>query len=844
MMHDKEAKALTGVMKNAILELCRSQLDYRGQLEVDGIICISGEKRGQQIVVKVHEKLFQDLAEKDSRPLDNGQDDALDEDLSISSHQPNPGASKGAVPFEQEQIGDSDDEKASELSKDTDGLAEDLTVKNEPKSFDPEDDVDDMESDPNGNNDSGINMSFYNQHNTDSKLRHLLLANQAAKPYSMVPFYQRRAHFHAMPMMPDCKACGYTFAHSELLREHNEAVHGVFTCNVCFRTFTSRSNLDRHARLHTGHKPYVCTKCGKAFSRKDHLTNHAAKHAFKCGKCLKRFADRESLKSHYVQEHSCVLSNICEHCNKGFTDPKVYGEHVKTHPEVSGSKHPVRHRPFSCIQCSFTCSTRLDLLKHKQIHRDVQIVYSCLACSERFGDPVLYSQHFNGHKNEVGVFECCICRQICKTLQDLKSHEAAHLEIAETEAAKQENYTCPYCSKTFQSDSRLSEHISIHEGYRKFRCGSCDQGFTSPAALKQHEEELTHGPLSLVKTPSSSVSAAEHDQSPTSSAAAVSGEASSIAPAAPADTTSQVPPVPLVDSDDEPIEVVEPEAPDSPEHDDSQYANDFVIHDNPAPPVAATMMLGDEERKAGEVSATKPRFGDTLPDDDENEDDDDPDDAYGGPRMHNMTGGNGSRRDAVLPGTSSSTARSKEAASGGSSAGAIPTSPWMADLHNHNYPGAFGSFFWCSICDAQLASFQECEAHCFTEHYRYPCMYCTKTFAQKANRDRHLCIHTGEKPFACPECDQRFARGDKLKIHRMKWHNIQFSTPYMRMPKVSTSSDQPSASDNPQFNNPNIRMPKPASSTSDQQDTAQFSSPFVAVPKYHPMEDQASAEDK
>ena len=775
-MHDKEAIALTGVMKDAILELCRSNLGYAGQLEVDGIICISGEQRGQQIVVKVHEKLFQNEADKE-RPLGNGQDDTL-ENLFRQAN------TRAKQVLDQEHIIDSDDEKASELSKDTDRLGEDLTIKSEPRHNDPDDDMDVMDSEANGNNDSGIHMSFYDQHNSESKLRHLLLANQAPKPYSMLPFYQRRAPFpmHTMPMAPECKACGYTFAHTELLREHNEAVHGVFTCNVCFRTFTSRSNLDRHARLHTGHKPYVCSKCGKAFSRKDHLTNHAAKHAFKCGKCLKRFVDRESLKSHYMQEHNCLLSDVCEHCNKGFTDPKVYAEHVKSHPEVSGSRHPIRHRPFSCRECSFTCSTRLDLLKHKQIHRDVQIVYSCLACSERFGDPVLYSQHFNGHKNEVSVFECCMCRQICKTLQDLKNHEAAHLEIAESETAKEENFICPYCSKIFQSDSRLSEHISIHEGYRKFRCGSCDRGFTSPSALKQHEEELSHGPLSLVKTPSSSISTAEHDQSPTSNVATGDSVA--------AESKSEVP-VPLVDSDDEPIEVVEPEAPESPEHDDSQYANDFVIHDNPMPMI----QMEDKKLNDGVGEKTDKHIVECKKNEDENDDEEDDDVKSVGPgtvrrsELAEETQASHVNTAFGLPGTST---RGVDGGAVLPSRTGVP-GPWIADMHNHNYTGAFGSFFWCSICDAQLASFQECEAHCFSEHYRYPCMYCTKTFAQKANRDRHICIHTGEKPFACPECDQRFARGDKLKIHRMKWHNIQFNTPYMRMPKVQ--SDQSSAQD-------------------------------------------------
>ncbi len=485
-----------------------------------------------------------------------------------------------------------------------------------------------------------------------------------------------------------------------------------------------------------------------------------------------------------------MLSSVCQHCNKGFTDPKVFAEHVKSHPEVSGSRHPIRPRPYSCRDCSFACSTRLDLLKHKQIHRDVQIVYSCLACSERFGDPVLYSQHFSGHKSEVNVFECCMCRQICKTLQDLKNHENAHLELsekAETETLnKQDSHVCPYCAKSFQSDSRLMEHVSIHEGYRKLRCGSCDEGFTSPAALQQHEEETNHGPLALVKTPlSSSSSTADNNN--------IHSPTSTMAPSATVAKPQSEVPVPLVDSDDEPIEVVEPEAPDSPEHDDSQYANDFVIHDNPMPVVEM-----NEKQKASEnTEQTKTKEVEKSGSNGDKNEEDDPhlgdkkdlerpqsvesSRALSSPSSHSNHEGGGAA--AIFPGPSMPSLDPGPLGTSNNSSSGIG-SPWAADMHNHNFSSAYGSFFCCSICDAQLASFQECEAHCFSEHYRYPCMYCTKTFAQKANRDRHLCIHTGERPFACPECDQRFARGDKLKIHRMKWHNIQYNTPYMRMPRA------------------------------------------------------------
>jgi len=59
---------------------------------------------------------------------------------------------------------------------------------------------------------------------------------------------------------------------------------------------------------------------------------------------------------------------------------------------------------------------------------------------------------------------------------------------------------------------------------------------------------------------------------------------------------------------------------------------------------------------------------------------------------------------------------------------------------------ATGGPYVCSLCNEGFEVWDTLEAHCLTEHSRNPCRFCTKTFAQKANRDRHVCLHTGDKP--------------------------------------------------------------------------------------------------
>ncbi|KAK8745640.1 hypothetical protein OTU49_000300 [Cherax quadricarinatus] len=50
------------------------------------------------------------------------------------------------------------------------------------------------------------------------------------------------------------------------------------------------------------------------------------------------------------------------------------------------------------------------------------------------------------------------------------------------------------------------------------------------------------------------------------------------------------------------------------------------------------------------------------------------------------------------------------------------------------------------------------------------CPYCPRTFAFPSYLQRHLTLHTGEKPFRCHRCNSRFTRRNHLKEHLKRKH--------------------------------------------------------------------------
>ncbi|KAG5668630.1 hypothetical protein PVAND_016565 [Polypedilum vanderplanki] len=233
--------------------------------------------------------------------------------------------------------------------------------------------------------------------------------------------YKLREHMQTHENNPkficEFSECGKTFKSKIGLKEHSARHTGQFnfTCDICQKQFLLRSYFLAHQKIHSNAKAFACTMCNKTFKSKQNLVNHENFHyglkLFPCF-CGKSFTTKTNLDVHAKSHEQQVEQFECNVCGKFFKTRAYLKVHTKTHYKSLQN--------YAC-HCGKTFIQLCDLKIHSKTHTN-QRDFVCEICGDAFTRKDSLKHHVTSAHTKDKFFTCTNCSRSFTRKTTLNKH--------------------------------------------------------------------------------------------------------------------------------------------------------------------------------------------------------------------------------------------------------------------------------------------------------------------------------------------------------------------------------------------------------------------------------------
>lgn len=337
---------------------------------------------------------------------------------------------------------------------------------------------------------------------------------------------------HAEMLPYECEKCKEQLETWQQLQDHlhfkicHANVDESIACERCGKKFTKHDSLRRHVSLctqstTTEENSLQCVHCERIFSRHCKLQAHLTKDVCRrgnicCVKCGAQFKSGTLLEAH-CRETQCG-DVTCTKCGRVFTTHlrHRYKEHIKV---CSVGKREVDE-----VKTERKVSMRQRLLSRMHTSRDSNESVCCVDCRLQFDDFAALRQHVDD--GTCRALYCHLCECSIRRRDSFVRHMRAHRMVSRTSSLcshchrsfadaislrthaarswcpyqqrermdtvpellnEQKSHVCPFCTKIFQSQMCLNEHV-YKIAHRGNACLKCMTLFDTHEELRWHYE--------------------------------------------------------------------------------------------------------------------------------------------------------------------------------------------------------------------------------------------------------------------------------------------------------------------------------------------------------------------
>ncbi|XP_033638467.1 zinc finger protein 665-like [Asterias rubens] len=306
--------------------------------------------------------------------------------------------------------------------------------------------------------------------------------------------------------------CGKTYTCKSHLKYHQKVHDNVrpYVCDVCNLSFLQLGHLRRHSRIHTLDKPYKCDVCNKSFRQSSHLTCHLRIHTnekpYKCEVCSQGFRQKSAVYRHIQRMHIKEKVYVCSLCEKGYSGEADLRRHEKTHVNITYFAVMNLHTKLSKICGHIEEEDPLIPADNggmpqenkendnaKQQTSNTTSQSQTIATRNLVGSNTTKKQTMITSKTNVNN-------------SSIVNHVNADNTTIMTGIEQKGNFTfvdgllaplsqpddparpfkCDVCNKSYKSKGHLKFHFKVHQIDRPFRCPFCGKGFLQKGHLRRH----------------------------------------------------------------------------------------------------------------------------------------------------------------------------------------------------------------------------------------------------------------------------------------------------------------------------------------------------------------------